>query len=1334
MAKSGVKAGDGSPPVLKGHGTLIKFMQIFGYKANSGGICFGLSQMAIQAMLYDPNTDPNNKGLAPPFPDPMEVFNKRLLRILEIYKELGEVGLKELVRIYQLEASKRPTNLTAEQINILAELPDLLSFLDGIELYYAPEKFPHLFEEGTQFENANQAKNAVIVRELLSPVTIEKVGSVTGSYDEQDLQYYFASLNDLKKEGQKIAFDVSANNHSISFGYDGSQWWFVDANQLPPKKIIAENPGDFKGKFEAAFRGGLPVQMYTLCYGEKGKNLQSVFNPWVKNLNEHNRRTIGSKYKNEKEAWLLMAADKGDLASVKLIVSEGVTEARNDVTTPLCSAATNNNIAMLQTLIDGGADLNAIQNKFMKNTALHIAVENGSKDVVNALITAGANLDILNSSENTPLHIAIEKNDIELVKVLIAGGANLDVNGEGLFKTPILHAAIKKGNKEIVRALIAGGADLEIKKGFEGTPLHCAIASGQVEIVEELIKAGASLESKGFKDNTPLQYAELLDQLHKKNPDEENFPEVPELMIKVLKNPPKPQQTKRQKIKPAAKKIFKHAEAKVVDNSKAAAELIADSNARLASLGEIGKLVTIEVNSDNEFKVKITNVEPMKHFIQYAASSLKNSSGGYGGVGHEDDKVIMRFNELSFHIFMLSLTEYAKKHQATLGPKVETLAQQQQQKERAEKERAEKEQREKDAKVKAKQHEQSKSPVAVTASPKIKDQHTERKLDDFRKVLPKPGTITGCSRIFVSPIGNDVVYEFSSKEALNDALKQFNQKFNEANSIIGENLPTPRILVDQETNKIRIDVLELEKYTDIHHEALKRISFQKYLAKDKPLISPDEFVETLNNLLVRAQGILEHIRANQNKLSHKEIYAARCEMQHINDQIRGHFAIADERHYIYRDDFDKYYETDLIKDIYTKLWHSLTKNGMNVDPESNKIYKAKNKSVEQIINLFNEIKEIEKQKYPNEIINEYGQGWPNPLPDSSKMIYNETQIKNLISNAHKMCDQLFDRYGNEYLQYRKSDEFRNNNDINKADPAYGFIPFIRDMTKGGRDFIKNYDFEEYITAKFDKAFEERFNLNVAHKDDTNKDWRSAGSSKTVKNPKGSKSDADPSSNLTRTPLGSETQNNIQKSQDAILNQKSYYTPLQSKLNQTNANQSNVIVMKSQGVAPDKIINKLQAQAHDVEHDENTGNIKGKLDKNTEINKALGQGNQCQSFTLNAKNQDLELHFEDKQTMRVVGSGIDVVYKKSPDQKSDIPSDIKRAIVLAIMNREDGEGVELIFGKKAMEYITSNPGIVNESIKDIDPKKLEGVEFCGQPIKNYIKYDIPEQSLLDANKM
>ena len=91
-----------------------------------------------------------------------------------------------------------------------------------------------------------------------------------------------------------------------------------------------------------------------------------------------------------------------------------------------------------------------------------------------------------------PIHIAARFGYKEIVDALIENGA--DINIKGYFGYTALHEACRKNNIDIVNILIKNGADVNIKSGRYGfMPLYLACENNYEEIIDILIKNGANL-------------------------------------------------------------------------------------------------------------------------------------------------------------------------------------------------------------------------------------------------------------------------------------------------------------------------------------------------------------------------------------------------------------------------------------------------------------------------------------------------------------------------------------------------------------------------------------------------------------------------------------------------------------------------------------------------------------------------------------------------------------------------------------------------------------------------------------------------------------------------
>lgn len=155
-----------------------------------------------------------------------------------------------------------------------------------------------------------------------------------------------------------------------------------------------------------------------------------------------------------------------------------------------------NQLKMLQALVAAGADINKpIEEAWGTSTRLSLAVQSGDRQIVDYLISVGANV---NPPSNEPLIQAIKTENLELVRLLVEKGAS--VNQPEVFyeqkKTPLfcaLEETVKadKANLEIMQYLLDKGADVNAVNKLserELTTLDAAHMLKRDDIVQLLSK------------------------------------------------------------------------------------------------------------------------------------------------------------------------------------------------------------------------------------------------------------------------------------------------------------------------------------------------------------------------------------------------------------------------------------------------------------------------------------------------------------------------------------------------------------------------------------------------------------------------------------------------------------------------------------------------------------------------------------------------------------------------------------------------------------------------------------------------------------------------------
>jgi hypothetical protein len=116
---------------------------------------------------------------------------------------------------------------------------------------------------------------------------------------------------------------------------------------------------------------------------------------------------------------------------------------------------------------------------------LHVAVENGHKDVAELLLANKADANDRDRKGQTPLHLAAEKGYRDLAELLLANGADVNAKDRDDCMTP-LHRAAYGGSREMVELLLANGADVNADAASGSAPMHLAEEGGHKGVAELL--------------------------------------------------------------------------------------------------------------------------------------------------------------------------------------------------------------------------------------------------------------------------------------------------------------------------------------------------------------------------------------------------------------------------------------------------------------------------------------------------------------------------------------------------------------------------------------------------------------------------------------------------------------------------------------------------------------------------------------------------------------------------------------------------------------------------------------------------------------------------------
>ncbi len=208
------------------------------------------------------------------------------------------------------------------------------------------------------------------------------------------------------------------------------------------------------------------------------------------------------------EKVLLDAANKGDIATVKKSLAQGVdidakpfwglSRSSDDGDlrgcTPLMRAAYYGKLELVKYLISQGANVNE-ESRPSKYTALTIAAEQNQLSVARYLLSKGAEIDAMDTDRYTALHYAAENGYTEMSKLLVAHGANAKAYGGYGFisKTPADLA--RKNDHLALAAMLAGESYIEPSQNQQSIAQRTPPASSSHGYTSPSYAAGSNSRS-----------------------------------------------------------------------------------------------------------------------------------------------------------------------------------------------------------------------------------------------------------------------------------------------------------------------------------------------------------------------------------------------------------------------------------------------------------------------------------------------------------------------------------------------------------------------------------------------------------------------------------------------------------------------------------------------------------------------------------------------------------------------------------------------------------------------------------------------------------------------
>lgn len=245
---------------------------------------------------------------------------------------------------------------------------------------------------------------------------------------------------------------------------------------------------------------------------------------------------------------LIEAVESDDLSRVQRLLEEGASpDSRNEKGVPaLALAATAKNVAIVKALLAKGADANATTTNAAEELngipVVLYAATNGSAEVLQLILHAGANPNAHDGNGTTPLMAAAYLGNTEMIPVLLAAKADLEARQRK--EENALMFAAEGGRYEVARLLLDAGAEVDALGEQKATPLMYAAQGGFDDVIALLVERGADVNRKAAPGLTALDLAKQNKQTRTvwllENGGSQQPPELPFQFLRPFLYPEQP--------------------------------------------------------------------------------------------------------------------------------------------------------------------------------------------------------------------------------------------------------------------------------------------------------------------------------------------------------------------------------------------------------------------------------------------------------------------------------------------------------------------------------------------------------------------------------------------------------------------------------------------------------------------------------------------------------------------------------------------------------------------------------------------------------------------------
>ena len=224
---------------------------------------------------------------------------------------------------------------------------------------------------------------------------------------------------------------------------------------------------------------------------------------------------LSASHNSASQARLVEAVQAGDVREVRRRLRSGrellLNSRDEDGLTALHWAVSCNNLELVELLLSKGAQPGLTDS--LGQTGLHRAVRTHNRELAALLLQNGGRPQpgLINQkcgAGRTPLHLAVRDNQPEMVSLLLEEGADVSLTDRQGWSC--LHLAVIRGHSDCLVALLHQGVNVDqMTRGW--TSLHLASLTQREDITSLLINSGASTSLTNGQGKTPLDIARESD-------------------------------------------------------------------------------------------------------------------------------------------------------------------------------------------------------------------------------------------------------------------------------------------------------------------------------------------------------------------------------------------------------------------------------------------------------------------------------------------------------------------------------------------------------------------------------------------------------------------------------------------------------------------------------------------------------------------------------------------------------------------------------------------------------------------------------------------------------